>query len=143
MQETSQCLPLTHVCSDIPLHLGLHVFLQESPAMLACLSNHKRGAQRALHRGRMNLGARDRCLRCVFVCACMCVLSYVHVMRSIHDMPVMIMMILRCMNMMTLMITIMLTVMMSEMPVMMMIFRCVHMLRSIHDTPVMMMMMKT
>ena len=61
MQETSQCLPLTHVCSYSPLQLGLRV-LQESAAMLACLSKRKRGAQRALHRGRINLGARDRCL---------------------------------------------------------------------------------
>ena len=45
-----------------PLTLGSARVLQENAAMLACLSKRKRGAQRALHRGRINLGARDRCL---------------------------------------------------------------------------------
>ena len=87
MQETSRCLPFTHVCSYSPLQLGLRV-LPESAAMLACLSKRKRGAEMALHRGRMNLCARDRSWRSVFVCACLCVLRCVHMM---HEMPVMMM----------------------------------------------------
>jgi hypothetical protein len=59
--------------------------------MLACLSKRKRGAEMALHRGRMNLCARDRSLRSVFVCACLCVLICVQMMRSMHEMPVMMM----------------------------------------------------
>jgi hypothetical protein len=134
-----------HVCSYSPLHLGLSV-LQESAAILACMSKPKRGAPLALHRGRMNLGARDKCLRSVLACARLCVLRCVHMMRSIHKMQVMIMMIMSCMNVMNPMITITMTVVMTgmmsvhEMPVMMMILRCVHTMQSIHIMPLMMKM---